>query len=195
MENIINTIIEHKASLNRVLKHNVNCNSSTITFAHAPWWQKTTPIVLWIVMCIEIVLVVAILAMMNSADTVDLSTAITCETVLLTFIVICIILIRQFTYQKIVNIKEGTFEFKGQFRKKWTFTLDDYICAETRHTIKDFPEEFHVKFQTENGIKSFKFADLNKGYARNIIPNHLAVTTLWDTIINEMQLYRNQTSN
>ncbi|MBO4646218.1 MAG: hypothetical protein J5642_06845 [Bacteroidales bacterium] len=101
--------------------------------------------------------------------------------------VLTLLLIRKVTYTKTVNIAEAKFEFKGQLRKDRTYTLADYMGTETRRTIKDFPEEFRVKFKTANGIKSYILADLNLGDARHIEPNYEAVSALWDAIIKQMQ--------
>jgi len=43
-----------------------------------------------------------------------------------------------------------------------------------------------VKFRTDKGIKRYKLADLNIGFARNIEPNHKAVSNLWDALIRTM---------
>ena len=181
MEEIIRTLEDHKEALNRVMKVKPDLESSTVAFGSRFRLKKFIAIVLWILA--GMALLFTTFAFFTSQG----EQLITVVTFLISIGVLALLLIRKVSYTKTANIAEAKFEFKGQLRKNRTYTLADYAGAETRRTIKDFPEEFRVKFKTANGIKSYKLADLNMGYARNIEPNYEAVVALWEAIIKQMQ--------
>ena len=182
MEEITRTIEEHKAALNRIMRTDFNQEESTIRFGHAKWLNKKLVVFLWVVAGFSANFVIAAFLMSNNHE------YLTVAAVFFAIALICLVLIRALSFEIIINLAESTFEFKGQLRKNLVFTLADYEGAETRLTVKDFPEEFWVNFRTEKGTKSFKLADLNMGRACDIEPNHKAVCALWDAIIRQMQL-------
>jgi hypothetical protein len=181
MEDIIRTIEEHKDALYRVLKPKFDHEKNTVIFGHKQCLKKTATLLLWIVVGIS-----ALFILMTLFDLTEKG-AVVAFYIFSILALLGLILIRYFSYEIIINPAESTFEFKGQLRKNWIFTLADYEEAETRRTVKDFPEEFWVNFRTEKGTKSFKLADLNMGRACDIEPNHEAVCALWDAIIRQMQ--------
>lgn len=181
MEEITRTIEDHKEALNRVMKTDFDQEKSTIRFGRGQWLKKPVILVLWIMTGISALLLLATILMPHNVGTTE---AVTFLSVL---IIIFLLLIRVLSYEININLAEGTFTFRGQLRKNRTFSLADYEGAETRYTVKDFPEEFCVKFKTTKGTRSYKLADLNMGYARNIEPNHEAVEAIWDAIIKQMQ--------
>lgn len=181
MEEISRTIEEHKAALNRVMKTDFDQEKSTIRFGRGQWLKKPVILILWILTGLSVLFLLAAILMPHSKGTTEAVTFISVLTL------IFLLLIREFSYEFNINLAEGTFNFRGQLRKNRTFSLADYEGVETRHTIKDFPEEFRVKFKTSKGTKSYKLADLNMGHACNIEPNHEAVSALWDVIIRQMQ--------
>lgn len=181
MEEITRTIEDHKEALNRVMKTDFDQEKSTIRFGRGQWLKKPVILVLWIMTGISALLLLATILMPHNVGTTE---AVTFLSVL---IIIFLLLIRVLSYEININLAEGTFNFRGQLRKNRTFSLADYEGAETRYTVKDFPEEFRVRFKTTDGAKSYKLADLNMGYARNIEPNHEAVEAIWDAIIKQMQ--------
>ncbi len=181
MEEIRRTIEEHKAALNRVMKTDFDQEKPAIRFGHRQWLKKPVVLILWILTGLSSLLLLAAILMPHSEGTTE---AVAFISVLA---LIFLLLIREFSYSFNINLAEGTFTFKGQLRKNRTYSLVDYEGAETRYTIKDFPEEFWVKFKTAKGTKSYKMANLNMGHARNIEPNHEAVCALWDAIIRQMQ--------
>ena len=181
MEEISRTIEEHKAALNRGMKTDFDQEKSTIRFGLGQWLKKPVILILWILTGLSVLFLLAAILMPHSKGSTEAVTFISVLTL------IFLLLIREFSYEFNINLAEGTFNFRGQLRKNRTFSLADYEGVETRHTIKDFPEEFRVKFKTSKGTKSYKLADLNMGHACNIEPNHEAVSALWDAIIRQMQ--------
>lgn len=181
MEEITRTIEDHKEALNRVMKTDFDKEKSAIRFGRGQWLKKPVILVLWIMTGISALLLLATILMPHNVGTTE---AVTFLSVL---IIIFLLLIRVLSYEININLAEGTFTFRGQLRKNRTFSLADYEGAETRYTVNDFPEEFCVKFKTTKGTRSYKLADLNMGYARNIEPNHEAVEAIWDAIIKQMQ--------
>ena len=181
MEEIRRTIEEHKAALNRVMKTDFDQEKPAIRFGHRQWLKKPVVLILWILTGLSSLLLLAAILMPHSEGTTE---AVAFISVLA---LIFLLLIRELSYSFNTNLAEGTFTFKGQLRKNRTYSLVDYVGTETRRTINDFPEEFRVRFKTPDGEKSYKLADLNMGYARNIEPNHEAVSALWDAIIRQMQ--------
>lgn len=180
MEWISNIIEKHKKALNRVMKVRLDKETSSLRLGWGPW-SKTVIIFLWIILAFAVLMTITAIATVKKAGTPVLIEF------LAVIILICLTLIREFSYEKLVNIASGTFEFKGLLRKNCVYTLADYQGTETRRTIKGFPEEFRVKFNTDKGTKSYKMADLNMGYACNIEPNYEAVSELWEVIIQQMQ--------
>lgn len=185
MEELTRKIEEHKEALNRVMRPELDQAKSTIRFGHKQWLKKTMVFILWILTGIS-----AIMLLTAALSPVEKGTS-TLIVVLSMFAVICLMLIRVFSFECIIDIAEEKFEFNGKLRKNRTFTMADYEGAVTRRTIKDFPEEFWVQFKTAQGTRSYKLADLNKDLARNIEPNYEAVTALWDTIIAQMRMHDN----
>ncbi len=181
MEEIVRTIEENKEALDRVMKVKANLESSTITFGSMFWLKRLILIFLWLLT--GMALLFAVVGLFSG----KVKGLLTFEVVMVLVSVLGMFLIRGLSYKKTVNLVKATFEFKGQLRKNRVYTLADYVGTETRRTIKDFPEEFRVRFMTANGTKSYKLADLNMGYARNIEPNYEAVKALWDVIIKQMQ--------
>lgn len=180
MEEITRIIDEHKEALNRVLRPNLNQEDNSVCFGHRQMLKKPLAILLWIVVGISAVLIITALFLQSEGTG-------TVIVFLFAIAAICLLVIRYVTYENIIDLSKGEFEFKGQLRKNRTYTLADYEGVEIRRTIKDFPEEFRVKFKTPDGTKSYKLADLNMGYARNIEPNYEAVAALWDAIVKQMQ--------
>ena len=181
MEDIKRIIEEHKDALYRVMRPEFDQEKNTITFGKKQWLKKTANLILWIAVGIfALLILIALLDITGKGATVALY-------VFSTLSLLNLILIRYFSYEIIINLAESTFEFKGQLRKNRVYTLADYQGTETRRTIKGFPEEFRVNFNTGKGTKSYKLADLNMGYARNIEPNYEAVSELWASIIQQMQ--------
>lgn len=181
MEEIVRTIEEYRETLDRVMKVNPDLESSTVTLGSKLWLKKLIVVFLWILTGVALLFAVVGLFSVKGKSLLPFEVAMVLVGVLGVF------LIRRLSYKKTVNLAKATFEFKGQLRKNKTYTLTDYVGTETRRTIKDFPEEFWVRFKTPDGEKSYKLADLNMGYARNIEPNHEAVCALWDAIIRQMQ--------
>ncbi len=184
MEEITKIIEEHQSALKRLMKVRLNQETSTVIIESKTWLRKFLLIPLWIVA--GLILLIAIFSLFVDDVLVSLSTNLLFIALLLAIDFLCIIFIRGITFRKTIDLANGKFEFKGQLRKNKTFSLDEYEGAETLRTIKDFPEEFVVKFRTDKGIKRYKLANLNMGFARNIEPNHEAISTLWDAIIRTM---------
>lgn len=184
MEEITKIIEEHQSALKRLMKVRLNQETSTVIIESKTWLRKFLLIPLWIVA--GLILLSAIFSLFVDDVLVSLSTNLLFIALLLAIDFLCIIFIRGITFRKTIDLANGKFEFKGQLRKNRTFSLDEYEGAETLRTIKDFPEEFVVKFRTDKGIKRYKLANLNMGFARNIEPNHEAISTLWDAIIRTM---------
>jgi len=185
MEAIIRTIEDHKAALNRITKFDFDQEQSSIRFGRGQRLKKIVVFLLWIMTCLSALILLAVFLMPQQEGKV--LSAILAIVLALIFL----LLIRVLTYEIIINFAEGTFAFRGQLMKNRIFSLADYEDAETRRTIKDFPEEFWVKFKTAEGTKSYKLADLNMGRASHIEPNYEAVTALWDAIIRQMQSVNN----
>lgn len=184
MEEITKIIEEHQSALKRLMKVRLNQETSTVIIESKTWLRKFLLIPLWIVA--GLILLSVIFSLFVDDVLVSLSTNLLFIALLLAIDFLCIIFIRRITFRKTIDLANGKFEFKGQLRKNRTFSLDEYEGAETLRTIKDFPEEFVVKFRTDKGIKRYKLANLNMGFARNIEPNHEAISTLWDAIIRTM---------
>lgn len=184
MEEITKIIEEHQSALKRLMKVRLNQETSTVIIESKTWLRKFLLIPLWIVA--GLILLSVIFSLLVDDVLVSLSTNLLFIALLLAIDFLCIIFIRGITFRKTIDLANGKFEFKGQLRKNRTFSLDEYEGAETLRTIKDFPEEFVVKFRTDKGIKRYKLANLNMGFARNIEPNHEAISTLWDAIIRTM---------
>ena len=185
MEEISRMIEEHKAALKRVLKFKFNQEEANICIGHKRRLKTPLIVLLWVVTGISAIVVLN--GLFNPTDNIT----ITVISVFAVLAFINLILIRVISYEINCNLEEAKFVFKGQLRRKRTYTLAEYEGAETRRTIKDFPEEFWVKFKTAKGTKSYKLADLNKGFSRNIEPNYEAITAFWDAIIKQMQLKDN----
>ena len=184
MEEIIKIIEEHKAALNRLMKVSLNQETSTVIIESKTWMRKFLIIPLWILA--GLILFIAIISLTIDNVSISLPMSMLFTALLLFIDFLCIIFIRRITFRKTIDLANGKFEFKGQLRKNRTFSLDEYEGAETLRTIKDFPEEFVVKFRTDKGTIRYKLADLNMGFARNIEPNYEAVSTLWDALIRAM---------
>jgi len=187
MEEIIKTMDEHKTALARIMDIRLNQETFSIVMEPKPLLRKPIIVILWLLLGTALLLSIG-----ASFTKFKGSEILTFDLEMLLIEIPSAIFIRRLTYKKTINLAEAKFEFTGQLRKKWVFTLADYEGAETVRTIKDFPEEFRANFRTEKGTKSFKLADLNMGYARDIEPNHEAVCALWDAIIRQMQTIQQQ---
>lgn len=184
MEDIIKIIEEHKSALNRLMKVSLNQETSTVIIESKTWLRKFLIIPLWILA--GLILIFAIFSLTIDDVLISFSMNLLYTALLLFIDFLCIMFIRRITFRKTIDLANGKFEFKGQLRKSRTFSLDEYEGAETLRTIKDFPEEFVVKFKTDKGTKRYKLANFNMGFARNIEPNYEAVSTLWESIIQNM---------
>lgn len=173
----------HKAALARIMDIRPDQESFSIVMGPKPLLRKPIIVILWLLLGAALFLSIGALFIKFKGSDI-----LTFDLEMLLIEIPCAIFIRKLTYKKTINLAEARFEFTGQLKKNHVFTLADYEGAETRCTIKDFPEEFWVNFRTDKGTKSFKLADLNMGRASDIEPNHEAVCALWDTIIRQMQL-------
>lgn len=194
MEEIARTFEEYKEALNRVMKTTLEKDTATVVIGSESWLKKPVILLLWILFGMALLFFILgwfLNQISTSEEVYHFSTILMVEGVMFFGALLCAILIRRFTFKKTINLATATFEFRGRLRKNRTYTLAEYVGPETRRTIKDFPEEFRVRFKTANGTKSYKLADLNMGYASNIKPNHEAVAALWDAIIKQMQLKDN----
>ena len=193
MEEIARIIESHREALNRVMKVKTDIKTSTVTFGAGLWLKKPVIIVLWILAGVASLF--AITGLFADFTDTDVN-LLALEAFIVSVAVLALFFIRVLSYKKTVNLDKGTFEFAGRLRKNTTYSLTDYEGAETRCTIKGFPEEFWVSFKTDKGSKRHKLADLNLGFARNIEPNHEAVVALWETVIQQIQTiqqFNNQT--
>lgn len=188
MEEIIKIIEEYKSALNRLMKVSLNQKTSTVIIESKTWMRKFLIIPLWILA--GLFLFIAIISLTIDNVLISLSMSLLFTALMLFIDFLCIIFIRRITFRKTIDLGNGKFEFKGQLRKSRTFSLDEYEGAETLRTIKDFPEEVVVRFKTDKGTIRYKLADLNTGYARNIEPNHEAISALWDALIQAMTNFK-----
>ena len=179
MEEITNIIETYRTSLRRIMDVKVDQKTASVRIANKGILKKPLMILLWVLFGCFAVFIIAACFMEEDEKWVFIG-------ILATVAIALLFIIRILTYNKIAYLDDAKFEFSGQLRKRRVFSLADYAGAETIRTIKDFPEEFYVKFNTEKGVKRFKLADLNKGFAKNIQPNHEAVSVLWETIIKQM---------
>lgn len=191
MEEITRILEENKTALNRVMKVNLDQAKSTVDIGSESMLKKILVISLWILLGIDLIFIIAAL-LIDKVHT-PVSWFLFLELFFIVAFFISIILIRKLTFRKHIDIANAKFEFSGQLRKNRTFTLAEYDGAETLRTIKDFPEEFVVRFKTNKGFIQYKLADLNLGYACDIEPNYTAVTALWNAIIKRMQSNDNDT--
>lgn len=171
----------HKAALARIMDIRPDQESFSIVMGPKPLLRKPIIVILWLLLGAALFLSIGALFIKFKGSDI-----LTFDLEMLLIEIPCAIFIRKLTYKKTINLAEARFEFTGQLRKNWIFTLADYEGAETRRTVKDFPEEFWVNFRTDKGTKSFKLADLNMGRACDIEPNHEAVRALWDAIIRQI---------
>lgn len=179
----------HKAALARIMDIRLDQETSSIVMGPKPLLRKPIIVILWLFLGAALFLSIGALFIKFKGSDI-----LTFDLVMLLIEILSAIFIRRLTYKKTINLAEARFEFTGQLRKNWIFTLADYEGAETRRTVKDFPEEFWVNFRTDKGTKSFKLADLNMGRACDIEPNHEAVRALWDAIIRQIQIHNKNNS-
>ena len=181
MDEIIKAIAEYGKILKRLMSIQVIEDSSSVCISNAFPFKRIFVGLLWILLTISLLFV--LYDLFHLQDTYSL----TVLGVFSPLAVLCLLGIRYLSYRFIVKVDEGRFGFIGRFRRDKIFSFNDYAGSETLLTIKNFPEEFVVRFQNAKDKKCYKLADLNKGLARNIEPNHEAVCAFWNSIIQSVE--------
>lgn len=187
MEDVLKTVSEYGKTLRRLMSLEIPDDSSSVYIRRLFPFRRVFIVILWVLAAISFV--IGLIALFTMQDAYSL-------TVLEFFtpmVVLCLLGIRYLSFCFVVKVDERRFEFTGLLRKNKSFSLDDYIGAETLLTIKDFPEEYVVRFKKGNGEKRFKLADLNKGSSRSIEPNNEAVCALWNSIVQAMEQHPDNT--
>lgn len=97
-------------------------------------------------------------------------------------ILFCIYTIRDQALTIAVNMVNRSVSIQGRWRKTKTFSWDSYQGHETYCSVKDFPEEFHIKFMDNKKIRSIKLADINPLFHKSTSANYVAISALWEFV-------------
>ena len=94
----------------------------------------------------------------------------------------CIWGIREQARTIIVDMSHRIISVKGRFQKERSFSWNDYQGHEIYCSVKDFPEEFFIKFMDGGKVKKIKLADINPVFHKSTETNYTILLGLWECI-------------
>lgn len=94
----------------------------------------------------------------------------------------CIWEIREQARIIIVDMSHKIVSIKERWQRERTFSWDDYQGHEIYCSVKDFPEEFFIKFMDGGKVKKIKLADINPVFHKSTETNYTILLGLWECI-------------
>ncbi len=94
----------------------------------------------------------------------------------------CIWGIREQARTIIVDMSHRIISVKGCFQKERSFSWDDYQGHEIYRSVKDFPEEFYIKYMDGGKVRKIKLADINPVFHKSTETNYTILLGLWECI-------------
>lgn len=94
----------------------------------------------------------------------------------------CLWEIREKARTIIVDMSHKTVSIKGRWQRERTFSWDDYQGHEISCSVKDFPEEFFIKFMDSGKVRKIKLADINPVFHKSTEINVATLMGLWECI-------------
>ena len=94
----------------------------------------------------------------------------------------CLWEIREKARTIIVDMSHKTVSIKGRWQRERTFSWDDYQGHEISCSVKDFPEEFFIKFMDSGKVRKIKLADINPVFHKGTEINVATLMGLWECI-------------
>lgn len=94
----------------------------------------------------------------------------------------CLWEIREKARTIIVDTSHKTVSIKGRWQRERSFSWDDYQGHEILCSVKDFPEEFFIKFMDSGKVRKIKLADINPVFHKSTEINVVTLIGLWECI-------------
>lgn len=102
----------------------------------------------------------------------------------------CIYTIRTETRSVTVNLDSRTVNIGGKWQKGHTFDWTYYQGYEISCSVKDIPEEFHVKFHDRDHIRKIKLANMAPLFKRYVSVYNDSLLALWNGIEDVINLHQ-----
>ena len=81
-----------------------------------------------------------------------------------------------------VDFKLKSVSIEGRWRKKQIFVWTAYRGNEIQYTVKRIPEQFYIKFQDGERVRSIKLTELSPLLRRYMPDNFQAVSAVWSNV-------------
>ena len=85
-----------------------------------------------------------------------------------------------------VDMINKSVSIKERWRRDCSFSWENYQGHETYYSVKDFPEEFYIKFMDGGKVRKIKLADINPVFHKSTEANYTALLSLWECVETNM---------
>jgi len=97
-----------------------------------------------------------------------------------------IYVIREQSREIILDMANKALCVKGRWQKGYSFPWCDYQGHETYYSVKDFPEEFYIKFMDAGKIRRIKLADINPLFQKSTESKYAVIMMMWECVENNL---------
>ena len=121
---------------------------------------------------------ISLFVMWTSYDLGYWQVAVACPFVVLWSIYV----IREQAKTIVVDMNNKCVSIMGRWRRDYSFSWSNYQGHETYYSVKDFPEEFYIKFMDGEKVRKIKMADINLVFHKSTETNYAALLSLWECV-------------
>ena len=165
---LVQMIEYYKEALARIVNVSVAEDGSTLCFGHQSQWRLVATMIGYFLAVVFLLFAIA-------GFTTSWSLSMVCIVLLL----FAIHMVRIQTRLITVDFKLKSVYIEGRLRKKQTFAWTAYRGNEIQYTVKRIPEQFYIKFQDGERVRSIKLTELSPLLRRYMPDNFQAVSVVW----------------
>lgn len=168
---LVQVIEYYKEALARIVNVCVAEDGSTLCFGHQSLWRRVVTVMGYMLAVVLLLFAIA-----------GFSTSWYLSTVCIFLLQFVIYTVRTQTRLITVDFKLKSVCIEGRWRKKQTFPWTAYRGNEIQYTVKRIPEQFYIKFQDGERVRSLKLTELSPLLRRYMPDNFQAVSVVWSNV-------------
>lgn len=168
---LVQMIEYNREALARIVNVSVAEDGSTLCFGHQSQWRLVATVIGYFLAVVFLLFAIA-------GFTASWYLSLVCIVLLL----FAIHMVRTQTRLITVDFKLKSVSIEGRLRKKQIFVWTAYRGNEIQYTVKRIPEQFYIKFQDGERVRSIKLTELSPLLRRYMPDNFQAVSAVWSNV-------------